>query len=227
MQQFLVNQIRENNYSGDMVNWMIHLDDGKTLTDEDTYPPGHEQLIIDLASRGCTLQNITSIERLINGRHLTIRKSPFTEMFFVATEMGADMRMSPGPQPPHNVLRRTIGCHLIGSDPPVQCRLTMDPKNFDVSLSLFEVVEPTMKGINAQRLNPPKKGSVFPAWQKDLIDNVYTVINSNVIKSVHGTPTGLCVILNNPKIRAEIVIRSQNVLLGFMEKGQRLKLKET
>lgn len=204
---------------------MIHLDDGKTLTDEHLYPPGHKQLELDLRGRGYTLQSITSVERLIKGRHLTIMKSPFTEMFFVSTDMGADMRMTAGPQPPPEVLKRTIGCHLIGSDPPVQCRLTMDPNNFDVNLSFFEVVEATVQGINAKRLDPPKKGSVFPAWQKDLIDNVYTVINSNVIKSVSGTPTGLAIILNNPKIRAELVIRSQNVLLAFTQKGQKLQLK--
>lgn len=197
--------------------WLIHLEDGKTLTDADCFP--HETEV--LASMGYNPENITSVERIISGRHLTIKKSPFIEGFFVATDEGADMRMTPGPQTPPVVLKRTIGCYLVGSEPPVQCRFTMDPRNYNVSLQFFEVKKRTAVGINAKRVHPRKGMEI--AYQKEMIDNLYSVISSEVIEGIHNTPTGLAVILKNPHIRAEMVIRSQNCLLGFTQIGQKLR----
>lgn len=200
-----------------MAQWLIHLDDGATLTDQDCYPHDIDRL-------GYSDENITSVERVINGRHMTIKKSPYTNMFFVATEESVDMAFGGGAVKPPLVTKRMLGCHLIGSDPPVQVRLVMDPRNYNVSLKLHEVKKPTRRGINAKFLNPPPKGSVQAAYQKEVIDNVYTIIQCDVIKSVHGTPHGMAAILNNPKIRAELMIRSQNVLLEFTQKGQKLSV---
>jgi len=201
--------------------WMIHLDDGKTLTDADCFP--HEVEVLE--KLGYTPENITSIERVISGRLLTIKKSPFIDKFFVATEEGQDVSMAGGPISPPIISKRIIGCHLLNSDPAIQCRLVMDPRNFNVTLKFIEVQKPTRKGINAKQINP-EKGQLQAAWQKELIENIYTVIESPAIDSVHATPNGLAVILKNPKIRAELIIRNQNVLLGFTQKGQKLRIVE-
>lgn len=200
-----------------MAQWLIHLDNGITLTDQDCYPHNINTL-------GYSDENITSVERVINGRHMTIKKSPYTSMFFVATEESVDMAFSAIKQKPPQVTKRMLGCHLVDSDPPVQVRLVMDPRNYNVSIKFHEVKKPTKKGINARFLNPPPKGSIQAAYQKEVIDNVYTIIQSDVIKSVHGTPYGMAAILKNPKIRAELIIRSQNVLLRFTQKGQKLQI---
>jgi len=200
-------------------NWLVHMNDGKTLTDADCFP--HEIEVLE--RMGYSPDDVTSVERVIKGRHLTIKKSPFIDGFFVATDIGADMRMSSGPQPPPEVLKRTVGCHLVNSDPPVQCRFTMDPRNFNVTLQFFEIKKKTLIGINAKRLHPDR-GAVRSAWQKEVIDNVYSVLNSEVTESVHNTPNGMAIILKNPKIRAELVIRAQNCLLGFTQIGQKLKI---
>lgn len=203
-----------------MPQWLIHLNDGKTLTDADCYP--HEVEVLE--KLGYSPESLTSVERVINGRHLTIKKSPLIDSFFVGTEVARDMRMTKGPQPPAVITKRLLGCYLLNSDPIVQVRLNMDPRNFDVDLKFLEIVRKTKRGINAKLFNPPKKGSIQLAWQKEVLENTYSVHKSNVIDEVYGTPNGLTVILNNPKLKAELLIRNQNVLLGFTEINEKLKI---
>lgn len=200
---------------------MIHLKDGKTLTDADCYP--HETEV--MANLGYSQDDITSVERVVGGRILTIKKSPLIEDFFVATDVGADMRMTPGPQPPPEITKRTLGCYLKNSEPAIQCNLMMNAKSYDAWLECFAVAKKTRKGINARRLDPPK--DAFQEFHtKNLIGVAYSIVKTPVIKRVFSTPTGLGCLFKKPKVRAEMVIRSGNVLIGFMQPDQKLKVIE-
>lgn len=200
---------------------MIHLRDGKTLTDADCFP--HEVEV--MAKLGYGPDDITSVERVVDGRILTIKKSDLVGDFFVATEVGADMRMTPGPQPPPEITKRTLGCHLKNSDPPIQCKLIMNAKSYDVWLECYEVEKMTRKGITARRLDQAKDG-LQEVYMKNLIENAYSIIKTPVINSVFNTPTGLGCLFKKPKIRAEMVIKSGNVLVSFMQPDQKLKIIE-
>jgi hypothetical protein len=200
---------------------MIHLKDGKTLTNADCFP--HETEV--MAKLGYSPDDITSVERVVDGRILTIKKSALVEDFFVATDVGADMRMIPGPQPPPEITKRTLGCYLKDSDPPVQCNLVMNAKSYDVWLECYVVEKKTKKGINARRKSPPKN-ALQEVYTKSLIGNAYSIVKTSVIKSVFNTPTGLGCLFKKPKIRAEMLIRSGNVLVEFMQPDQKLKIVE-
>jgi len=202
--------------------WMIHFDDGATLTDEHCAP--HEVNI--MAELGYSPERITSVERVVGGRIITIKKSPLIENFFVATDASRDMSMSPGGgNLPVMIQKRMLGCYLKNSDPPIQCRLIMDAKNFDVLLECFRVRKKTAAGINARRTVPLKRG-LKELHSKQLIDNMYSIQKTSVIERVFSTPNGLGCFFKKPKVRAEMVIRSGNVLLGFTPPDQKLKIVE-
>jgi len=185
--------------------WVIHLNDGKTLTDADCYP--HEIQVLE--KLGYAPDDITSVERIIRGKHLTIMKSKHINHFFVATEKGADMRMSPGPQPPHKITKRILGCYLKDTNPAIQVRLTMDPRTYNTWVEFHEVKKVTLKGINAKMVNPKKAKAVQLVYQKDIVESRYAIVNHPIIEKSFSTPQGFGVKLSKPKIRAEMVINSQ------------------
>ncbi len=195
--------------------WMIHLRDGTTLTDADTYPHRVDSELI------------TSVERVVSGRTMTIKKSPFVGDFFVGTEASVDFRMmgrGAGTGSPTETLKRILGCYIKDSDPPIQCQFSMDPRTHNTLLEFFEVHQKTAKGIDAQRVTG-KKG-VVEVFQRQFVDNFHGIIKSPLIKQVHATPTGITCTFVKPKVRAEVIVQGSNVLLGFGQPGEKLNLEE-
>jgi len=199
-----------------MPQWMIHLKDGVTLTDDDCYP--HE---VDS-------ERITSVERVVRGRTITIKQSPLIEGFFIGTEASADFKMlgpGAGTSTPTETLKRILGCYIKDSDPPIQCQFSMDPRTHNTMLELFEVHNKAPEGIKARRIKPQKKG-VIEVFQRQVVDNFHGIMKSSLIEKAFATPTGLGCLLAKPKVRAEIYVHGSDVLLGFGPPGQKLKLEE-
>lgn len=214
-----------------MTKWVIHFNDGKTLTDADVFP--HEVKVLE--KHGYTPDDITSVERIIGGKHLTILKSPHLENFWVATEKSADLKMIPGPQPPQKITKRILGCYLKNTDPPIQVRLTMDPRTYNTWLEFVEVKKMTLKGINAKLVNPKRFKDLQLAYQREMIDSRYAIIHHPIVEKPYKTKQGFGVLLNpnydaatlldqRPSLKVELIVRNQNVLLGFIEPGEKLKL---
>ncbi len=194
--------------------------DGKTLTNQDCFP--HE--IDEMAKRGYSPEDITSVERIIKGRHLTIKKSKFIDTFFVASEEGLDVKMGSSHQAPAVVTKRIIGCYIKGADPPLQVRLTMDPRSFNTKLEFIRVKKISLTGISAKPVKPKKKGVLDVMHSKEIIESHYSIVKSEDIAKFFTTPHGLSCFLKKPAIRAELIVRNQNVLLGFTDKGSILKI---
>ena len=187
-----------------MPEWMIHLVDGETLTDDHCYP--HE---IDS-------DRITSVERVIRGRTLTIKKSPLIEDFFIGTEASADFMMmgvGAGSSTPTQILKKILGCYIRDSDPPIQCQFAMDPRSHNTMLEFFEVHKKTKRGINARRIIGEKR--LRELYQRQFVDETHGIIKSPLIKQAFQTPTGLSCVLVKPNVKAEVFILGSNVLLEF------------
>jgi len=191
---------------------MIHLRDGSTLTDADVYP--HE---VDS-------ELITSVERVVGGRTMTIKKSPLIEGFFVGTEASIDFKvMGGGAGSATETLKRILGCYVKDSDPPIQCQFSMDPRSGNTLIDFFEVHRKAVEGIKARRIDGGKSG-VIEVFQRQFADNSHGIIKSPLIKETFETPSGLGCTLVEPSVRAEIFVQERNVLLGFEEPGRKLNL---
>ncbi len=185
---------------------MIHLNDGTTLTDADVYP--HE---VDS-------ELITSVERVVRGRTMTIKKSPFIENFFVGTEASIDFKMlgrGAGTGSATSTLKRILGCYVKDSDPPIQCQFSMDPRTYNTIVDFFVVHRKAVEGIKARRIDGGKR--VVEVFQRQFVDEFHGIIKSPLIKETFATRTGLGCTLVNPEVRAEIFVQGSNILLEFGE----------
>ena len=192
---------------------MIHLRDGTTLTDADTYPHRVDSELI------------TSVERVVSGRTMTIMKSPFVEDFFVGTEASVDFQMmgrGAGKASSAQTLKRILGCYVKDSDPPIQCQFSMDPRTHNTLVDFFEVHVKAAEGIKARRIDGKKR--VVEVFQRQFVDNSHGIIKSPLIEETFATPTGLGCTLAKPRVRAEIFVQGSNVLLGFGKPGGKLNL---
>jgi len=195
---------------------MIHLRDGSTLTDADVYP--HE---VDS-------ERITSVERVVSGRTMTIMKSPFVEDFFIGTEASVDFKMmgrGAGSGSPTETLKRILGCYVKDSDPPIQCQFSMDPRTCNSLVEFLEVHRKAPEGIKARRIEGGRRG-VVEIFQRQFVDSFHGIIKSPLIEEVFATPTGLGCTLVEPRVRAEIFVQGSNVLLGFGQPGRKLDLED-
>jgi len=193
-----------------MPEWMIHLIDGETLTDDHCYP--HE---VDS-------DRITSVERIIRGRILTIKKSPLIEDFFVGTEASVALKMmgkGVGKSTPTQIHKKILGCYIKDSDPTIQCQFFMDPQSYNTVLDLFEVREKTPRGIDARRILPAKR---FEVYQRQFGNEIHGIIKSPLIKRAFQTPTGISCELIKPKIKAEVFVLGSKILLEFGHHGEAL-----
>jgi hypothetical protein len=191
---------------------MIHLRDGSTLTDADVYP--HE---VDS-------ELITSVERVVSGRTITIKKSPLIDTFFVGTEASADFRVlgRSGKGSTAQTTKRILGCYVKDSEPPIQCQFSMDPRTRNTIVEFFEVRGKAREGIRASRIE--RKGHVVEVFQRQFADEFHGIIKSSLIEETFETPTGLGCTLVKPRIRAEILVQGSNVLLVFGQPGEKLSL---
>ncbi|MCK4961646.1 MAG: hypothetical protein KAS19_04125, partial [Anaerolineales bacterium] len=180
---------------------MIHLRDGTTLTDADTYPHRVDSELI------------TSVERVISGRTMTITKSPFVEGFFVGTEASVDFKMmgrGAGSSSATQTLKRILGCYVKDSDPPIQCQFSMDPRTYNTLVEFFEVHVKAAEGIKARRIDGKKRA--VEVFQRQFVDNSHGIIKSPLIEETFATPTGLGCTLAKPRVRAEIIVQGSNIL---------------
>lgn len=195
---------------------MIHLRDGSTLTDADVYP--HE---VDS-------ELITSVERVVSGRTITIKKSPFVEDFFIGTEASVDFKMmgrGAGAGSTAETLKRILGCYVKDSDPSIQCQFSMDPRTCNTLVEFFEVHRKAAEGIKARRIEDVKRGGV-EVFQRQFTDSFHGIIKSPLIEKTFATPSGLGCTLVKPRVRAEVLVHGSNVLLGFGQPGRKLNLEE-
>jgi len=186
--------------------WMIHLRDGRTLTDEHASPDEIEDELI------------TGVDRLIEGKLLTVTKSGFAENLFVGTEEYQDVMLggTHATQTGPTITKRILGGYIKGTNPPLQFRLTMDPRTLNTELRFIRVKKMTRKGINADPIILPKKGDILHSFQKTIAENVYTIIDSPDVERVMNTSQGIRCILKIPLV-ATLIIKNRNVLLLFEE----------
>ena len=192
---------------------MIHLKDGITLTDADVYP--HE---VDS-------ELITSVERVVGGRTMTIKKSPLIDTFFVGTEASIDFKMmgrGAGTASPPQTIKRILGCYVKDSDPPIQCQFSVDPRTGNTLVEFLEVHRKAAEGITARRIGGGKR--VVEVFQRQFADSFHGIIKSPLIEEAFATPNGLGCTLVKPRVRAEISVQGSNVLLGFGPPGVKLNL---
>lgn len=194
--------------------------DGQTLTDEDCFP--HEAKVME--KKGYGANDITSVERIIGGKHLTIKKSQFIDTFFVGTEESLDVRMGAKYQAPAIITKRILGCYVTNTEPALQVQLVMDPRTHNTRMKFIRVKKKTLKGINARAVNPPPKGTLDLEYTRDMIGNTYSIVQSPDVVNCFSRHNGLGCNLKVPKIRAEIIVRNQNVLLGFMGQNEKTKI---
>lgn len=181
---------------------LIHFGDGRTLTD------------LDVDVHGIDVDQVTSIERVVQGIHLTILKSNVIQSFFITTNANQRLPVSAGggkapPAGPTIIQMRTLGCYLKESDPPVRCLLSMDPRTKNVYFEASWVKKMRLDGF-AARLMPRKKGTLVKEVYKSVDDCRWTMTNEPPVRRVFGTPEGLgCLISINANRRAVAEIRSR------------------
>jgi len=111
-----------------LAKWIIHLKDGRTFTDRDGYPWNFPQ------------DQISSVERVINGRTYTICGSPLFKNFFVKTTAGQTISLVGGGVPSKpTVMERILGCYIEGKDGPIRLELSVDPATGNCKLNAFKV----------------------------------------------------------------------------------------
>ena len=118
-----------------MAKWLIHLTDGRTLTDKDAYPH-------DVPS-----DQITSVERIVDNRVYTICGSPVLKNFFVKTTAAQSLSLvGKGVRPPE-ILERIIGCYIEGKNGPVRLELVISPSTGNCKLIAIPVRKITKDGF--------------------------------------------------------------------------------
>jgi hypothetical protein len=186
----------------------MHFKDGTTLTDKEVWP----HLLTEEQ-----FQNITSVERVVQGWHLTILKSALIKNYFIATEVTQGLKLKPkgGKSfPPAKISMRSIGCYLEGSDPPVKLVLSMDPRTKGILLESTWTKNFRPNGFAAP-LNKPKKENLKKVVSKSMGDIgqfQWSIVHEPPIRRVFGTPKGLgCLIAVNGRQRAKVEIRRQGM----------------
>lgn len=191
---------------------LIHFKDGSTLTDKDIYP---HQLTEE------QFENVTSVERVVVGWHLTILKSPLVKSYFIISEATQALKLVPkgGKFSPPPIMRgRSIGCYLEGSDPPVKLILTMDPRTKNITLEAIWVKNFRPNGF-APVLHKPKKGDLKKTVSRTMEKGRFqwSIINESPIRRVFGTPKGLgALIAVSDGKRAKVEIRRQGLNCHLM-----------
>lgn len=118
-----------------MTKWLIHLKDGRTLTDKDAYP--HD----------VPAGQITSVERIINGKAYTICGSPVLKNFFVKTTAARMLSLvGKGVRPPE-IMERIVGCFIEGKDGPIRLELMIQPSTGNCKLVAVPVKKITKNGF--------------------------------------------------------------------------------
>ena len=187
---------------------LMHFKDGTTLTDKDVWP---HQLTPE------QFRGLTSVERVVQGWHLTILKSFLVKSYFIITEVTQGLKLVPEGgvfSPPPKMRARSIGCYLKGSDPPVKLLLGMDPRTRNIVLESTWTKNFRPNGF-AAALHKPKRQQLKKIVSKSMGDIgqfQWAIVNEPPIRRVFGTPKGLgCLIAVNKGQRAKVEIRRQGM----------------
>jgi len=181
---------------------ILHFKDGSTLTDKEVYP--HEISEEQLA-------NLTSVERVVAGWHLSILKSEAIKSFFIMTEAFQNMMLKAGTQgPPPTISMQALGCYLKDSDPAVKLLLAMDPRSKQVVLSSTWVKNFRPDGFARALANPPK---LRKNVTREMDENIqWTIVNEPPIRRVYGMENGMgCLIAVNKTKRVKAELRMQGM----------------
>ncbi len=187
---------------------LMHFKNGETLTDKDVWP--HQLTEAQFA-------DLTSVERVVQGWHLSILKSEMVRGYFILTEVTQGIKLTTkGRQTPPPIMRgRSIGCWLEGSDPPVKLVLTMDPRTKNIFLegTWTKTFRPNGFAAPLHRAKKAhlKKGVSRAMGEKGM--HQWTIINEPPIRRVFGTEKGLgCLIAlkGGKRAKAEIRIKGMN-----------------
>lgn len=180
---------------------ILHFKDGSTLTDKEIYP--HEVTEEQL-------ENITSVERVIAGWHLSILKSDAIKSFFILTEATLNLVLfRAGKQtPPPKIALRAVGCYLKDSDPAVKLLLAMDPRTKHVVLESTWVKNFRPDGFaRALAKAPNLRNNVTREMGEGL---QWTIINEPPIRRVYGMENGMgCLLAVNKNKRVKVELRMQ------------------
>lgn len=187
---------------------LVHLVDGRTLTDQDCYI--HE---VDP-------NLITSVERVVQGRHLTILKSPLVESFFIGTEAEGSLPCNmPGMSVVNAIALRWVGCFLKDTDPPIQCELTYEPNTTMGWVEFFYVKDKRKDGFSARLYKKPKARRLV---QRRDDNGIYSIIEEPPVDRVIPIANGLSCTLKDLPFKGEMVIHNLNITLGIMKPSQML-----
>ena len=187
---------------------LMHFKDGTTLTDKDVWP---HQLTPE------QFEDLTSVERVVVGWHLTILKSALVKSYFILTEVTQGIKLTPkgGRQmPPPIMSARAIGCYLKGSDPPVKLVLGMDPRTKNIVLESTWTKSFRPNGFAAP-VHKAKKAELKRTVSRsmgDLGQFQWGIVNEPPVRRVFGTQKGMgCLVAVNEDTRAKVEIRRQGM----------------
>jgi hypothetical protein len=142
-----------------MRQWLIHLDDGTTITDEKAYPHEIDQ------------DKITSVERIVEGVVITLLKSDCLRFFFVKTAAYQDFMPFPDGTPmPAVIEEKILGAHILPQKTPVVIDISFDPQSFNYKIRVVPVE------------NIPEGKSFIPPCNKPVRLEVVMVLEKKEIK---------------------------------------------
>ena len=202
--------------------------DGKTFTD----------VLPHKLPDGYTQDMITSVERVIGGRHLTIKKSAWIENYFMLVDAGITLRIfggGPVAGPPKIALKN-IGGYVkdamtltkkdspefkrdgttprwpIGTESHLQFTLGMHPKTGDVVLEFKRVNKLTPVGINVKRIHAIDKTKPRYMYRHVVEGLIYMVFGSRDVKTANVDKNKMTAILKNGRVFTMTVV-NQNITL--------------
>jgi len=139
--------------------WLIHLKNGSTITDEKAYPHEIDQ------------EQITSVERIIEGVVVSLLKSECLSNFFVKTTASQDFMPFPDGRPmPSTIEERIVGAYIMPQKTPVVVDISFDPQSFNYKVRVIP-----MPSI-------PEGKSFIPPCEKPVRLEIVMVLNKKEIR---------------------------------------------
>lgn len=178
---------------------ILHFGDGSTITDKEIWP---HQLSEE------QLEQITSVERVVAGWHMSILKSDLIKSFFIMSEAFQSLVLRAGRYgPPPKISMRALGCYLKNSNPPVKILLAMDPRTKNIILEGTWVESFRPDGFS-RALNQKKTVLKKNVTRQMSAGINWTIMNEPPIRRVYGTKDGLgCLVSVNKYERAKLELR--------------------
>lgn len=193
--------------------WIVHLRDGKSLTDEILYP--HEVEILE--QQGYKAADISSVDRIVKGKTLTL-KAAGLENFFVGTDEGIDIALAGTnmKQKPAEVTKRFLGAYIRDhKEPYIQVRLGMDPRSEAIFVEIFKVKDKTRVGINAS-LWEPRKERFLTAYQREIEGQLFMIFDTRYVTNVVDTEGGFECGLKDTSVRLAVSIKKGGIALDVV-----------